>query len=644
MSMEATAHTGFWPRSWAHQLALAAGTVSVAAVWIFTHPYVGVSRDAIVYVGRAMADLYPAGVGRELDYVHDGQSGFSLYPRLLHWAAAALGPGAAAEALSAAGLACWIAAATFLLARFANGVRLWAAMICLAAMPPDYGFLNVYHYAEVLALPRAMAEAAGLAALGFFYRDRLFAALACAVVAASLHPLMALPVLGVLLILLCLRDRRWLILAAAGLAAVLVAAAAGAPLAARLFERFDPTWRAVIALRTPPVFIPQWTQASWGLLTCQLATVLLAGTTVERPPRALFLSIAAVAVAGVAVSLAPSVLLAQLQPWRAQWLLAAAAAASTPFLAEALWRRGAASRAAIAALALAWLARDSIAAALVAGLAALALAAWPRGRAFPRPLELGLWAILTGVAIATEGARAAVCLTNFAGAARFPMASLNATGLIGLPAAALAAILAVSRRELAGARSAALALAAATIALIAAAGVWDDRPPFTRWSESVSRAPPLKAMLAPGFVYWLGDYGVNWLVTGAPEWWSTFQGAGVVFDRGQAMDWSRRRGVARDAGLMSKPGRLADVTTAGLTRLCRASDGPQWVVTPVASVRDPALLTKARPSRAGAPETLRAATGTAVVVVRDYAIFGCEAFKSLDQTRLVSSHPPPGAS
>ena len=86
------------------------------------------------------------------------------------------------------------------------------------------------------------------------------------------------------------------------------------------------------------------------------------------------------------------------------------------------------------------------------------------------------------------------------------------------------------------------------------------------------------------------------------------------------------------------------MTTAGLTRLCRASDGPQWVVTPVASVRDPALLTKARPWRAGAPETLRAASGTAVVVVRDYAIFGCEAFKSLDQARLVSSHPPPGAS
>jgi len=610
------------------RLALAAGVVSVIAVWIFTHPYIGIVDDAIVYVGRALADLRPASVGRELDYVHDGQSAFSVYPRLLHWAVAAFGPGAAAEVLSAAGLACWIAAATFLMSRFASGARLWAVLICMAVMPSDYGSLDVFHYAEVLALPRVLAEAAGLAALGFFYRERWVAAFAFALVAVSLHPLMALPVLGVLLILLSLRDRRWLILPAAGLAVVLAAAALGAPVAGRLFQGFDPVWRAVIAARTPVVFVPQWMQDAWGLLICQLASAIVAGMTVERPLRPLFLSAAAVAAAGIAVSLAPSVLIAQLQPWRAQWLLAAVAAASLPFAGDALWRRGPSGRVAIALLALAWLGRDSVAVALAGGVAALAVTRWPAERPFPRLLASGLWAALAGVAIATEGLRVLVYLSHVAGQARFPLSALLATGVIGLPAAALAATLAVSGRAPASPRSATLASIAGGLALIAALSVWDDRPPFKRWEEQVSAAPPLRALLAPDFVYWLGGNGVSWLVTGAPEWWNGFQGAGVVFDRGQAMEWWRRREIARAAGLLSAPGRLSSVSRTGLIALCAASDGPQWVVTPLASLSDRTLAGQARIWRAGVSEHLRAVSGNAMVAVSDYAIFRCSQFKA----------------
>jgi hypothetical protein len=123
------------------------------------------------------------------------------------------------------------------------------------------------------------------------------------------------------------------------------------------------------------------------------------------------------------------------------------------------------------------------------------------------------------------------------------------------------------------------------------------------------------------FVYWLGDHGVNWLVTGAPEWWSTFQGAGVVFDRGQAMDWSRRRQLAKAAGLYSQPGQLAHVTRPGLARLCADADGPRWLVAPVAAVNDATLLKEARIWRAGAPERLRAAPSKTMVEVRDYALF-----------------------
>jgi len=43
-------------------------------------PYRGIFQDPQIYIGRAVADLDPSGVGRDLMFVHDGQFGFSLFP------------------------------------------------------------------------------------------------------------------------------------------------------------------------------------------------------------------------------------------------------------------------------------------------------------------------------------------------------------------------------------------------------------------------------------------------------------------------------------------------------------------------------------------------------------------------------------
>jgi hypothetical protein len=67
-----------------------------AAFWALTHPYARIIHDARIYIGRVMADLDPAGLGRDLMFVHDGQFAFSLFPLLIRGLVAHLGPGAAA--------------------------------------------------------------------------------------------------------------------------------------------------------------------------------------------------------------------------------------------------------------------------------------------------------------------------------------------------------------------------------------------------------------------------------------------------------------------------------------------------------------------------------------------------------------------
>jgi hypothetical protein len=49
------------------------------SVFLLSRPYPGIVQDAYIYMGRALADLDPDGIGRDLMFVHDGQFGFSLF-------------------------------------------------------------------------------------------------------------------------------------------------------------------------------------------------------------------------------------------------------------------------------------------------------------------------------------------------------------------------------------------------------------------------------------------------------------------------------------------------------------------------------------------------------------------------------------
>ena len=60
--------------------------------------YRGIIQDPQLYIARAVADLDPSGVGRDLMFVHDGQFGFSLFRFVARAMVALFGPAMTGEA------------------------------------------------------------------------------------------------------------------------------------------------------------------------------------------------------------------------------------------------------------------------------------------------------------------------------------------------------------------------------------------------------------------------------------------------------------------------------------------------------------------------------------------------------------------
>src|SRR5438477_3625007 len=80
-------------------------TIAAAAVFALSRPYAGIVGDARLYISRGLADLDPAGIGRDAAFLNDGQSGFSIFRVVVDQLVAFVGPSGASEMLAAVGLA-----------------------------------------------------------------------------------------------------------------------------------------------------------------------------------------------------------------------------------------------------------------------------------------------------------------------------------------------------------------------------------------------------------------------------------------------------------------------------------------------------------------------------------------------------------
>ena len=516
-----------------------AGLLALLALFLATRPHPGVTHDALLYLVQALHRMEPARFATDLYFASGSQDRFTLFSALYAPLVRALGPGGGHQAMLLAGHALWFGGLLALMtALFGRGVAALAAAAAVIAMNSAYGGYSIFRYAEPFATPRIFAEAGVMLALALGLRGRWWGAGAALAGALALHPLMALPGIAVVAVMAARAHPRLWLLLPIGAVLLLPPALAGIDPFARIFLTYDPGWWDIVQDRARDVFITNWTVHDLIRLLGTLAFLGMGWALATPEQRRLLGAAMLVTAAGLLATLLGgdllrNVLVVNLQPWRALWLLTLLGNA---FAAWALLQapRGGATRPLLAAAILCH-----------------AVEAWLRFPDFlSTPLALLAWAALL-LRHRRDGPRIRMAAVVLAAAAlvliALPLLVLTplkmqregtAPVLAALAVLAAAPALLLALRP---GRAAAPLLATGALLVAVAGAAVDRRPAWDRFAADPTVPEDLRAFLdGAGNTYWDGGLTLLWYKLRQPSAYACYQGAGVIFFRGTAIEYQRR--------------------------------------------------------------------------------------------------------
>jgi hypothetical protein len=559
---------------------------ALVALWLLGRRYAGITHDATLYVAQGLRRLDPASFDRDLFFAFGAQDAYTIFPRLYAPLIDMFGAGTAAMLVTIVGQFAFFAAAAALVFRMTTGMARWWSLALLAAVSGYYGGVGTFRLAEPFATARTFAEPLVIAALAGTLAGRPRMALAALAAATLLHPLVAAPGIASVLLWHALGWGRMRMPVLAGLAL----AVAVALVCLGFMPRFDPPWLAAVLDRSPHLFISQWLLPDWSRFVWGLCVAWIAMHFVEARARRLVLAATVVGLVGVAASwiavdLLNSAIAAGLQLWRAHWLLHLFAIVLVFPAIAGLWRRGNGARAAAACLAASCcFGRAELPASAVLAVLAVTLDASDRrapGWMGERALRLALLAALCAASVGLLFELQARLPPQYGLAGPADWTDyVNVAGSVGglLPLAFLLWVAACSRFS-----TVALVLAASAFAVSVAA--WDARAPWQRFIEQAGQdANPFQRGIAPGAqVFWPDRHSPAWIALGRATWFSADQGAGIVFSRDTAIEYSERKRVSRDLISANEncafAGRAAcRIETQRVQALCEHRDGPDYLV------------------------------------------------------------------
>ncbi len=512
----------------------------LGAIWLLTHRYHGIRHDALFYAAQALARDTPERYAGDLFFAFGSQDDYTLFTPAYAWLGRQVGLGKAAFVLLVTAQCLWVCAAIQIARQWLQGLYLVAGLALLFALPAQYGYESVFHYAESFLTARIWAESLVLLGLAATLKARNGLAVAAILGACLLHPIMALP--GVLFLAAYHWQRHWTWLP---LLLMLALAVAGA------LPKMDTAWIELVHKRAPFVFIDRWRWQEWVEPFTWIG-ILLAAARGIAPARNAFFALALTGAAGlglaVIATLTKAVLFVQAQPWRCLWLLKVCGLLALVALFMQYWRRSAADRWLLAGFAAAALTAGSLGGATAMVLALMAKALWQRETPpeLPRWVAPGavvaLFAVLfeTLLALLQQGAyllervQGAISAGN-----HWPVGDL-ASPLYGplallLPPLAVALVMVAKHRP-------ASTLAATLICLVAASYGWyraDD--PLQNLLFRATNLRPFESEIPPdATVYWQDNFLYTWFLLGQGNYASIQQSVGVVFSRQTAQETRRR--------------------------------------------------------------------------------------------------------
>ncbi|MGH6796399.1 MAG: hypothetical protein ACREDH_14680 [Methylocella sp.] len=573
-------------------------------VFALGRPYRGIIQDPQLYIGRAVADLDPSGVGRDLMFVHDGQFDFSLFRFAVKAMVALSGPAMTVEVLAVVAALAWFFAARALARQFAGGGAVWVVVIFAALLPNAYGAPYPFGFAELNAIPRPFAEAFVLAGLAALAARRDVVCLCCLVAAALLHPIMALAGFGVLVAVLGLEDKRWFWFCVCAGTLPILGGALDLPLLDRLFTALDPSLQSLHESRNAFLFPSLWPIESFPPLIVQTATIAIAANLRQGRVRRILAASIVVGLGGIAIAAIfgdwlSSLLIVQVQPWRTAWLMAVAGAMALGICAVELWRRGPSGRMVLALLVLCWSFNTALG---VAGPAAiLALCVHFGAKRFApllKPRYVFATGIFTLVVATIWDVRIFVHLWEFAVAEPAGYGNINFAlirKVLAFPLCTVAVYFAIVKPRIGP-----LVQKGCAILLLAAFFfLWDRLPPVQRLMEASHAPPDIMRLIdqRQGEVLWIDGQSEAWFFLGRPQWASPVQGIPTIFSSALAAEWRRRMQILMNLRLAdqksfapwSAPASAdrSQLSQQGVRRLCARGDAPAWIIAPLEHGKEP---------------------------------------------------------
>lgn len=537
------------------------------AVWLLTRPWSGIWHDGRLYAAQAMFKLYPEQFKNDLFFLFSSQDKFTVFSPLYAAAIQAFGLDVGSRLLHVAGSALWLGAAYYLLSSFLRGAMRWVALAWLLLLPTDYDPFKSFCLLEPYLTPRVFTEALGIMALACLLRRKWRWLGLLLPLCLVMHPLVALAsVLFCLLYLASDGISRALPLLAAAALVVAIGVVWDLPPFDRLLQTMDAAWYEHVARMTAAVTWDRWTAGHMASRCAVSFSLVLTAAWLSSGWRARFYYCAALVGAlsllatWLGTSIFHNVLVLQIQPWRAMWLVQLVAVIAMCALLSAFWRRGRVYQFLLAACMLGVFARDSYGG-LVTILAGAALC-WQAGQ--PKVLEMpnrmygwacGLLLALASIWLAEVDAQSSAplgishwnyvsqdFLTAPQGSAQWGMTLLRLGGgaLLGM-VLMLGVWRCTGRRTLGG-----WLLATGLVAGALGGALWlgqgyDNR----QLNISAAGVHAVQAAFVPliprqATVYWENELRATWFVLQRSSYGSKPQIYGMVFNRGTAMEGMRR--------------------------------------------------------------------------------------------------------
>jgi hypothetical protein len=312
------------------------GALLLIGVILYLHPYYGIRHDSSLYLAQALLRWDPENFGKDFFFAYGSQADFTLLPNVVAFFFKWMLPGDVFAVFTLLSLVLF-AMASYVLARQIFGAQAgyWATL-ALLIWPSGYGGMWVLAYAETFFTGRGLAEPLVLLALAAYLSKSYKSAAGLWIFAALAHPLQALP--GLLLVFLDMAWRRkeyllvlWLPLL------LLIASLAGVPHLERLTERFDPQWFEWVQGPNKLTFVSEWSHQDWIFIGTDIFLLVLLSLNASVEVGNLVRSVLSALVVAFAISylgydIARYVLIGGVQIWRVDWLVHWFAIASMPTL------------------------------------------------------------------------------------------------------------------------------------------------------------------------------------------------------------------------------------------------------------------------------------------------------------------------